>query len=302
MRSAILKLILIFALPASMLGQGIGWEANDSTAVLLDEFGLVGHCDLGARIDAFLVDLQENSTATGYVINYNGTNELPAYYGTSPRERMIANHIAFRRFDPLRITFVRGGYRNSVSTELWIVPPGAEPPEPSRTVPAPVMSESENFLFDRTYLESEYESDGIRDLILSSVLAERDSWESDQEDEDIDDEYIDSITPEEKEEFRFRWVSIVFGKVLAKRLDSSGVIIFYADDEYYDVGKLTGFIEEGVRRIEVSANAVIGRTKIVFGGFRSSPQVEYWVVPSGSSDPEPKPEERPPDTEACEDV
>lgn len=302
MRSAILKFTLIFVLPASLLGQGIGWEANESTAALVDEFGTVGHCDLGARIDAFLVDLQKNSTATGYVINYNGTNELPAYYGTSPRERMIANHITFRRFDPLRITFVRGGYRSSVSTELWIVPPGAEPPVPSRTVPEPVMPETETLLFDRTDLELEYESDEIRDLMLSSVLTERDSRESDQEDEDIDDEYIDSNSPEEKEEFRFRWVSILFGKLLTKRLDSSGVIIFYADDEYFDVGKMTGFIEEGVKRIEESENAVIGRTKIVFGGFRSSPQVEYWVVPNGSPDPEPKPEERPPDTEACEDM
>ena len=107
-------------------------EASDSgivdrnpEAVLVDEFGKLQNDDVRARLDAFFVELQNNPTNQGYIINYGSEREIAA------RERLINNHIAFRRFDRSRITMVRGGDLGAgINTKLYRVPPGAENPNP----------------------------------------------------------------------------------------------------------------------------------------------------------------------------
>ena len=107
-------------------------EASDSgivdanpEPVLVDEFGKLQNDDVRARLDAFFVELQNNPTNQGYIINYGSEREIAA------RERLINNHITFRRFDRSRITMVRGGDLGSgINTKLYRVPPGAENPNP----------------------------------------------------------------------------------------------------------------------------------------------------------------------------
>lgn len=95
------------------------------TAELVDEFGKLANDDVRARLDAFFVTLQNNPTNQGYIINYGTDREIAA------RERLITNHIAFRRFDRSRITLVRGGdLGTGINTKLYRVPPGAENPAP----------------------------------------------------------------------------------------------------------------------------------------------------------------------------
>lgn len=92
--------------------------------VLVDEFGAMPNDDIRGRLDLFFAELSNNPNNQGYVINY-GT---PAQIAT--RERLIRNHIAFRRFDASRITLVNGGEGTGVSTKLYRVPPGADNPTP----------------------------------------------------------------------------------------------------------------------------------------------------------------------------
>lgn len=95
------------------------------TAELVDEFGKLANDDVRARLDAFFVTLQNNPTNQGYIINYGSDKDIAA------RERLITNHIAFRRFDRSRITLVRGGdLGTGPSTKLYRVPPGADNPTP----------------------------------------------------------------------------------------------------------------------------------------------------------------------------
>ena len=75
-------------------------------------------------MDVFYVELNNNPAAQACIINYGTDREI------ARREKQIRNSIAFRKYDASRITLVRGGYREIVKTDLWLVPPGAEPPTP----------------------------------------------------------------------------------------------------------------------------------------------------------------------------
>jgi hypothetical protein len=93
-------------------------------AVMIDEFGSLKPDDLRARIDAFIVALQNNPGNQGYIINYGTNRDVVA------RERLIRNHLAFRKFDASQVTFVRGGTTGPINSRLYRVPAGAENPRP----------------------------------------------------------------------------------------------------------------------------------------------------------------------------
>lgn len=102
-----------------------GGVAPNPDPVMVDEFGALPNDDIRGRLDLFFAELSNNPNNQGYIINY-GT---PAQVAT--RERLIRNHIAFRRFDPSRITLVNGGDTGAgANTKLYRVPPGAANPNP----------------------------------------------------------------------------------------------------------------------------------------------------------------------------
>ena len=105
-------------------------ETTSENSNLLDEFGALSHCDLTGRYDLFFAQLSENLASQGYVLIYQGTDGLPANYDNPPMERLFRNHIMFRRFDAARVTVINGGFQEQAKTQLWIVPPGANPPTP----------------------------------------------------------------------------------------------------------------------------------------------------------------------------
>ena len=94
-------------------------------AVLIDEFGPLANDVIRGRLDNFFAELQNNPDNQGYVINYGTDAQINA------REKLIRNHIAFRKFDASRITMVRGGDTGQgATTKLYRIPPGAANPTP----------------------------------------------------------------------------------------------------------------------------------------------------------------------------
>lgn len=92
-----------------------------------DEFGKLGVYELRVRIQNFYVELSNNETAQGYLINYGTDKEI------ADRERQIQKSINLLQFDSNRLTMVRGGENPNgagVYTKVWIVLPGAEFPSP----------------------------------------------------------------------------------------------------------------------------------------------------------------------------
>ncbi|HSI88124.1 MAG TPA: hypothetical protein VK918_03650, partial [Pyrinomonadaceae bacterium] len=94
------------------------------------------------------------------------------------------------------------------------------------------------------------------------------------------------------DEEQFYWFSKEFGGYLSLRSDLKGVIIFYADEQRYDIAKLTNHIDAAVSSFEQDGQRLEGRVDIVFGGYRSWPVAEFFIYPPGAVFPEPTPEER----------
>lgn len=306
-----LKFLLIISLPLVVMGQDIAVADDDhgaSEAVLLDEFGRLSECELRSRIDMFMAELSEKPQMQGYIINYNGTDVLPAQYGVLSRERELMNHVRLRRFDASRITLVNGGYRDEIITELWLVPPDAVDPKPSRTVAEPKIPENHSFLYDHKYFNTDF-GNLAEEFVLPSVR-EKEQAELDaiNDSEEIETEEIiepvadtedvvgpDSRTPEEIENEKFQWVSGAFEKFLNENPAYSGSVVFYADDQRYDIAQMQTFIAEGVARLQKSVTGRNVKIDIIFGGYHSQKEIEFWAIPPGGDAPTLTPEIREPD-------
>lgn len=105
--------------------------------VLVDKFTR-GNCeDVLSRMDYFFTELQNDPTAIGYFIAYGKPKPFII------AEREARNWINIKRFDPSRITFMRGGGNSDkAEIELWLVPSGANPPE-VKSMPETVVQETE---------------------------------------------------------------------------------------------------------------------------------------------------------------
>lgn len=96
-------------------------------ARLFDEFGKLPDDEVKARIQNLYVELGNNPNSQGYIINYGTDREI------TNRERQIRKAIDFLKLDASRVTLVRGGANPNgagVWTKVWIVPPGANNPQP----------------------------------------------------------------------------------------------------------------------------------------------------------------------------
>jgi hypothetical protein len=98
-----------------------------------DAFPSIAFDDDKARLDNLAIELQNDPTAIGYVIVYAGRTSR-----TGQADRLGARAtdylIQTRGIDPRRVVLVNGGYRETDYFELWIVPQGAQPPQPTPTV------------------------------------------------------------------------------------------------------------------------------------------------------------------------
>jgi hypothetical protein len=108
-------------------------EASDSgsvaarpTAIPVDEYGTLKDDDVKARIDNFYIQLNNQPAARGYVIIY-GT---PAQIRRQRAQIMRAINRPGTSYDASRITFVDGPDTGTPMVKLWIVPPGADNPQP----------------------------------------------------------------------------------------------------------------------------------------------------------------------------
>jgi hypothetical protein len=99
--------------------------------------------DQKARLDNLAVELQNDPSTTTYVIAYGGRTSRTGQadlLGTRARDYLVTQ----RGIDQSRITVMNGGFREEDCVELWIIPRGATPPQPTPTVqagdvrPAPV--------------------------------------------------------------------------------------------------------------------------------------------------------------------
>lgn len=126
--------LTFFALSAGPAAAQESDENLNPFARKFDEFGPIGGCDLGARLDNLAIHLQNDPTATGYIICYGPEGEG---YGTGNYglNIMLDYLVNTRGLNAERIkTIYAGRYKDwqEVATELWIAPQDAAAPEPLR--------------------------------------------------------------------------------------------------------------------------------------------------------------------------
>ena len=91
--------------------------------------------DQKARLDNLAVELQADPTTTTYVIAYGGRTSRIGQadlLNSRARDYLVTN----RGIDQSRIVIINGGFREEDCVELWIIPSGATPPQPTPTVSA----------------------------------------------------------------------------------------------------------------------------------------------------------------------
>lgn len=264
--------MLVVALAVS--AQVVESPKENARPIKLDEIGPMNDCDFSTRVSRFFSEMSNKPIHQAYIINYDSAS-IPAGGYIHRRERIITDRIAFRNFDRSRITLVRGGYRVEEATELWLVPPGTENPEPSKTVSDPKVPESTTILYASRSLGFE---SAMAEFLFDSVKA-LDGKVSDERESDIDDKRSDD------DEERFRWADVGIAVRIANIKGSSGVIFFYADDKRYDVTKLREFVERGRDLLVKNASIPKSRLSIEFGGYRDDTEVDFWFVPAGGASP-----------------
>ena len=99
----------------------------------LDEYGNISWGDERARLDNYAIELQNDPRVQGYIICYGGRRGR-----VGEAERRCRRAVSYvdhqRRIDAARTVTVDGGFREELTVELWVVPPGVTPPQPSPTV------------------------------------------------------------------------------------------------------------------------------------------------------------------------
>ena len=107
-------------------------EAGPARARKIDEFGRLYGCDAGARLDNFAIYLSEAADSTGYVLAYDARDRAPLTaqsWGRLLRDYLIE----VRGIEESRVRLVDAGAHagDDLKIELWLSPPGAEPPAAS---------------------------------------------------------------------------------------------------------------------------------------------------------------------------
>lgn len=96
-----------------------------------DEFEAKTPDDDKARFDNCVIQAQNTPDAQIYVIIYPGTDRASMTRNTYERlsKRALDYMVKTRGFDPRRISIVKGSSRIKTTYDIWIVPPGARPPQ-----------------------------------------------------------------------------------------------------------------------------------------------------------------------------
>ena len=101
-------------------------------AIRCDVFESKAFDDDKARFDNCVISLQNSPDAQLYIIVYQGTDRISMTRNNADKlsKRTLDYLVQTRGVDPRRISIVNWGTRPKTAFEIWIIPPGAQPPVP----------------------------------------------------------------------------------------------------------------------------------------------------------------------------
>lgn len=215
-----------------------------------DEFTRVGGCDHSARLDNFAIQLQNEPETIGYVIAYGPEGEAS---GTGNFRLLISKEylVNSRGIDPQRIKTIYGGRYKDLeesASELWLAPPGADPPE---------LVKYENKASEFTGKFIEYAAwDG---LMFGS--------EEGGTGPPIGDVSLAS-----------------FADMLRLQPKSYAYIVVYEGDESTP-GAWGRMSTRVAKSLQDNYGLQSNRTKIIFGGYDKKAKLQLWILPADAPPP-----------------
>jgi hypothetical protein len=227
-------------------------------AHLVDKFGEIQISDLKARLDNFAIELQNNPSSMGLIAAYAAKHKFPGW--PARRVRMMQSYlISTRGLEPSRFSVVNAGLRADTDFELWVVPPGVEPPAKPFDISLLMSGEKTAQPFDRFV-----------------VMERGDRWQSEDGDPHPDDAYLYEYLAE----------------VLRSDPGLRACIIGYTSRR----GSSAAARRIATRaKLAMAKSHAIDVTRVVTlgGGRREYKTIELWLVPPGAALPKPTPTVRP---------
>ena len=123
--------------------------AQAPEAIKIDEFGSVQCEDYLARMDYLISEANNNPSSRVFVLVYEGKTQrykyrngidftiesvLPQYGLASARIRSMKKYLPLRGVSTERFVFIKAGFRENFTVEIWGVPAGSIEPEPTPTL------------------------------------------------------------------------------------------------------------------------------------------------------------------------
>jgi hypothetical protein len=121
-------------------------SAFSQSADKLDEFVNIPCDDYLGRMDAAMNKASENPSSTVYVLIYEGKEfrynnrkkktELvfPGFGSAKAKISSMKRYISLRSFPVERFKFVKAGFRENSTVEMWLVPSGGNQPKSTPTL------------------------------------------------------------------------------------------------------------------------------------------------------------------------
>ena len=220
-------------------------QARKPRATRFDQFGKLGHCDLGARLDNFAIQIQNTRGSQAAIISYGPEGEGPGT-GKYLLELIEDYFVNARGFKPSRVKTIYAG-RNTDPTqpviELWIVPKGAASPEPQKY---------------ETHLDS-----------FQGLFA--DEAASDSFDLYYEDEMGPGIPGT---------TDASFADILHQQKNATGYIVVYSGEDLTP-GAWRRIAQSQIdyfKAFKLEAN----RFKMIFGGHQKQTRLQLWISPDGA--------------------
>ena len=244
---AFLALSLALASGANAFGRRTAPPVEPITPRKFDEFGSLGHCDLGARLDNFAIHLMEEPETVGYVIAY-----APEGKGVGTGKQIlnvIKDYLVNTRgLAKRRVNTIYGGRNQNLTEpriELWMAPKGAS---------APMTTKFE------TNIET-----------FKGRLAEL----------EIED-YIELIVEEDMGP-GIGSIDAAFADVLQQQKKAVAYIVVY-NGETAVPGSARRLAARQLERLK-NHKVDVSRIKTIFGGVRKKSTLQLWITAAGDPPP-----------------
>ena len=244
----IFSILLILACGYSFELRAQSRPAPATTPTKFDEFGAVGHCDMGARLDNFAIQLSSTPGATAQLIVYGPDR------GSAGKDliKILTDYLhQIRGIAADQIKGTYGGRNSDLAqprVQLWIVPENNLPVEPEKF-------ENNIATFKGLFHESTiYDDFGV--------------WY----------EFPDAMGPGIG-----RSIDASFADILHTQTNSVGYIVAYNGPDSLP-GAWRRHADKSIERLK-RFDIDQGRLKVIFAGNRDESKVQLWVLPKVAPPP-----------------